>query len=372
VFTLREWRIEASVPIRKEHRTGLGPRPIPRGRDGPAPDFSVAHSVGGIQEGIVEPSTLFGLPRERGHSCPPGLVWKVAYSPDILPARGRAASFASLQNRKSFPDHVHTQRVKTAVVLSFLPFGGVIPRTRIDLRHAPPSISLPGPPVAGHIIHIPILQLLPRPWSFAQEGEAGCDRRIEHETADRNLLRHAFPAMSGHGRTQDRLQSDPMQGIVGMRKWRRHEITGDTRRLPHRKPLLCRTRRVPRITACASGSRGSAGGERICPSSQPIQEGLVPRGTVLDSASLWKGSADTLVRRAYQASINRCARRRIAITSVRRGSSRSSAASMKEARSRAFCLRKSLGRLCLTVAGHPTRKRAAHQNRESSPDPVPA
>jgi hypothetical protein len=146
-------------------------------------------------------------------------------------------------------------------------FSGLATRTlrgarvtaRIDQRDAPPSISLPGPRVAGHVIHIPIFQLLPRPRSLAQEGEARGDCRIEHETADRDLLSHALPAMPGHGRTQDRFQGDPMQGIVGMREWRGHEITGDTRRLPPRKPLLCRPSRVPRITSCASGSRGSAG-----------------------------------------------------------------------------------------------------------------
>ena len=64
------------------------------------------------------------------------------------------------------------------------------------------------------IVNEPILQLLPRPRSLAEESEAGFDRGIEHETTDRNALREHHPAIAIHLGSQHRFQRHAVQRII--------------------------------------------------------------------------------------------------------------------------------------------------------------
>ena len=76
--------------------------------------------------------------------------------------------------------------------------------------------------IADRVVHIPILQPLPRPRRLAQERQARLDRRIEHETADRNLPAHCLPTVTRHHAPQHRFQRHAMQGIVWMGGWQGH------------------------------------------------------------------------------------------------------------------------------------------------------
>ena len=65
-----------------------------------------------------------------------------------------------------------------------------------------------------HLINIPRLQFLPRPWRFAEEFQAGFDAGVVQEALDGDLFEHAFPSEELFEFGEDAFERDAVQGVV--------------------------------------------------------------------------------------------------------------------------------------------------------------